>query len=122
MHIRFYANFFILCASWHFHPGIVYAIFHVNKNRWMETQLVTALKYGTKMFQKFITCLFDSSYISHMGLCICFIFFKINSFFCKALLDPVFHVIAMQIFDFKNSIIAIQLFLVMILNLYFSSA
>ncbi len=56
-----------------------------------------------------------------MGLCICFIFFKINSFFSKALLDPLFPVIAMQIFDFKNSIIAIELFLVMILNLYLTS-
>ncbi len=36
-------------------------------------------------------------------------FFKINSFFSKALLDPMFPVIAMQIFDFKNSIIAIEL-------------
>ncbi len=54
-----------------------YAIFqNAHKNRWMETQLVTALKYETKMFQKFITCLFDNSYIS-LGLCICFIFFKI---------------------------------------------
>ncbi len=34
----------------------------------------------------------------------------------KALLHPVFPVIAMQRFDFKNSIIAIQLVLVMILN------
>ncbi len=42
--------------------------------------------------------------------------------FCKALLDAVFHVIALQRFDFKNSIIAIQLFYVMILNLYLSSA
>ncbi len=48
-------------------------------------------------------------------------FFKIN-FFCKALLDPVFPVIAMQRFDFKNSIIAIKLFLAMILNLYLTSA
>ncbi len=31
---------------------------------------------------------------------------------------PVFLVIPMQIFDFKNSIIAIKRFLVMILNLY----
>ncbi len=76
MHISFYAHFFILCASWHFHPGFFYAIFqNAHKNRWMETQLVTALKYGTKMFQKFITCLFDNSYISYMGLCICFILF-----------------------------------------------
>ncbi len=48
-------------------------------------------------------------------------FFKINSFFLKALLDPVFPVIAMQRFDFKNSIIAIKLFIVMILNLYITS-
>ncbi len=34
---------------------------------------------------------------------------------------PVFPVIAMQRFDFKNSIIAIKLFLVMILNLYLTS-
>ncbi len=32
-------------------------------------------------------------------------FFKFN-FFYKALLDPVFPVIAMQRFDFKNNIIA----------------
>ncbi len=31
---------------------------------------------------------------------------------------PVFHVIAMQRFDFKNSIISVPLFLVMILNQY----
>ncbi len=47
-------------------------------------------------------------------------FFKIN-FLYKVLLDPVFPVIAMQRFDFKNSIIAIKLFL-MILNLYLTSA
>ncbi len=88
----------------------------------MDGNAETALQYETKMFHKFITCLFDNSYISHMGLDMLY-FFKINSFyFCKALLDPVFHVIDMQIFDFKNSIITIQLFLVMILNLYFSSA
>ncbi len=97
------------------YPIYIPAIFqNAHKNRWMEMQLVTALKYETKMFQKFITCLFDNSYISYLGLCICFIF-------CKALLDPVFHVIAMQRFDLKNSIIAIQLFLYMILNLYLSS-
>ncbi len=56
---------------------------------------MTARKYETKMFQKFITCLSDNSYISYMGLCICFIF-------CKALLDPVFHVIIMQKIDFKK--------------------
>ncbi len=87
----------------------------------MEMQILTALKYETKIFQKFITCLSDNSYISYMGLCICFISFKINSFFCKALLETVFPVIAIQRFDFKNSIIAIQLFL-MILNLHLSSA
>ncbi len=38
------------------------------------------------------------------------------------MLDPVFPVIAIQRFDFKNSIIAIKLFLVMILNLYLTSA
>ncbi len=73
------------------------------------------------MFQKFIACLSDNPYISYMGLCICFIF-KIYLFFYKALLDPVFPVIAMQRFDFKNSIIAIKLFLVTILNLYLTSA
>ncbi len=87
----------------------------------METQIVTALKYETKMFLKFITCLFDNSYISYMGLCMLY-FFKMNNFFPKALLDPVFPVIAMQRFGFKNSIIAIKLFLVMILNLYLTSA
>ncbi len=42
---------------------------------------------------------------------------------CSKILDPVFHVIVMQRFDFKNSIIAIQLFqlfLVVIWNLYLS--
>ncbi len=34
---------------------------------------------------------------------------------------PVFPVIAIQIFDFKDSIIAIKLFLVMILNQYLTS-
>ncbi len=68
-----------------------------------------------------LPCLSDNSYISYMGLCICFIYFKMNSFFCKALLETVFPVIAIQRFDFKNSIIAIQLFL-MILNLHLSSA
>ncbi len=34
---------------------------------------------------------------------------------------PVFPVITMQRFDFKDSIIAIKLFLVMILNLYLTS-
>ncbi len=63
---------------------------------------MTALKYETPMFYKFITCFSDNSYISSMGLCMCFIFF--------ALLDPVLSVIAMQIFDFKNSIIAIIYF------------
>ncbi len=83
-------------------------------------KLQTALKYETKMFQMFITCSSDNSYISYMGLYKCFIFLRLT-LFCKALLDPVFPVIAVQRFDFKNSIIAIQLFL-MILNLYVSSA
>ncbi len=49
-----------------------YAIFqNAHKNRWIETQLVTALNYETKLFQKFITCLFNNSYISYMRLCIC---------------------------------------------------
>ncbi len=43
--------------------------------RWMETQPVTALKYEINMFQKFITCLFDNSYISYMGLYIYALFF-----------------------------------------------
>ncbi len=73
------------------------------------------------MFQKFITCPLDNSCISFMGLCICFTFLRLKFFF-KALLDPVFPVIAMQIFDFKNSIIVIKLFIVMILNLYLNSA
>ncbi len=34
---------------------------------------------------------------------------------------PVFPIMAMQRFDFKNSIIAIKLFIVMILNLYLTS-
>ncbi len=63
----FYADFFNLCTSWHFHPAFYHVIFqNAHKNRWMETQLVTALKYETKMFQKFITCLFDNSYISYI--------------------------------------------------------
>ncbi len=54
-------------------------------------------------------------------ICICFIFLRLTILFCKALLDPVFPAIAMQIFNFKNSIIAIKLFIVMILNLYLTS-
>ncbi len=53
---------------------------------------------------------------------IIFFFLKINYFLCKTLLDPVFPVIAIQHFDFKNSFIAIKLFLIMILNLYLTSA
>ncbi len=34
---------------------------------------------------------------------------------------PVYHAVAMQRFDFKNSIITIKLYLVMILNLYLTS-
>ncbi len=45
-------------------------------------------------------------------------FFNINRFFFM----PMFPVIAMQRFDFKNRIIAIKLSLVMILNVYLSSA
>ncbi len=85
-------------------------------------ELVTALKYETKIFQKFITCLSDNLYfLYYMGLCICLIFLRLTLFLLKALLDPVFPVIAMQRFDFKNSIIAIKLFIVMILNLYITS-
>ncbi len=51
-----------------------------------------------------------------MGLYICFIFFRLIIFFMT-----VFPVIAMQSFYFKNSIIAIKLFPVMILNLYLTS-
>ncbi len=61
-----------LCAFLEFISisAFFYAIFqNAHKNRWMETQLVTALKYETKMFHKFITCLRDNSYISYMGLC-----------------------------------------------------
>ncbi len=47
-------------------------------------------------------------------------FFKINCF-SKALLYISVSVIAMQIFDFKNSIVAIKLYLVMILNLDLTS-
>ncbi len=47
-------------------------------------------------------------------------FFKIN-FFLRQCYIPVFPVIAMQRFDFKNSIIAIKLYLVMISNLYLTS-
>ncbi len=51
------------------YPGFFYAIFqNAHKNRWLERQLVTALKYETKMFQKFITCLSENSYISYLGL------------------------------------------------------
>ncbi len=57
-----------------------------------------------------------------MGLCMCFILFKINNFFYKALLDPVLPGIAMKIFYFKNSIIARIIFFVMNLNLYLTSA
>ncbi len=74
-----YAQFFLLdkkkyptqiCTSCHFHQAFFYAIFqNAHKSRWMETQLVTALKYETNMFQKFRTCLSDNSYISYMGLC-----------------------------------------------------
>ncbi len=58
------------------------------------------------MFQEFRTRLFDNGFISYLGL----------SYFIS-----VFPVIDMQRFDFKNSIIAIKLFLVMILNLYLTS-
>ncbi len=54
-----------------------------HKNRWMETQLVTALKYETKMFQKFITCLFDNSYISFLGPCKCFMFLRLTIFIVR---------------------------------------
>ncbi len=83
-------------------------------------QLVTDLKYETKMFQKFITCLSDNLYFLY-GFMYMLYFLKIN-FVCKALLETMFPVIAMQRFDFKNSIIAIKLLLVMILNLYLTSA
>ncbi len=56
---------------------------NAHKNRWMETQIVTALKYETKMFQKFITCLSDNYYISYMGLCICFIFLSLTILFVR---------------------------------------
>ncbi len=44
----------------------------------METQLVTALKYETKMFQKFITLIIPI-WVYVYGL----YFFKINSFFVR---------------------------------------
>ncbi len=72
------------------------------------------------MFQKFIICSYDDSYIFYMGLCICYVyvlfFLRLTVFFM-----PVFPVIAMQRFDFKNIIIAIKLFIVNILNLYLTS-
>ncbi len=71
------------------------------------------------MFQKFITCLSDNSYISYMGLCMRFIFIKINYFF---VLDPVLPVVSMQIFDLKKQLHSYNIFFVMIVNLYLSSA
>ncbi len=51
-------------------------LFH--KLQWLQ---LNSLKYETTTFWKFITCLSDNSYISYMGLCMCFIyFFKINFF------------------------------------------
>ncbi len=35
---------------------------------------VSALKYETPIFQEFIICLFDNSFISYIGLYKCFIF------------------------------------------------
>ncbi len=66
---------------------------------------MSALKYETPMFQEFITYLFDNLFY----------------FFQRHCLIPVFPVIAMHRFDFKNSIIVIQLFLVMILNMHLTS-
>ncbi len=48
-------------------------------------------------------------------------FLRLTVFFQRHCLIPVFPVIAMQRFDFKNSIIAIKLFLVMILNINLTS-
>ncbi len=71
----FFMRIFRIYAHLGVSSSVFYAIFqNAHTNRWMETQLVTALKDETKMFQTFITCLSDNSYISYMGLCICSIF------------------------------------------------
>ncbi len=49
-------------------------------------------------------------------------FLRLTVFGKKRIARLVFRIIAMQVFDFRNSIIVIKLFLVMILNLYLSSA
>ncbi len=48
-------------------------------------------------------------------------FLKISCFFPRHCYMPVFPVITMQMFVFKNSIIVTKLFLVMVLNLYLTS-
>ncbi len=50
-----------------------------------------------------------------------FYFLRLIVFFQGIVKTTVFPVITMQTFDFKTSIIAIKLFLIMILNLYLIS-
>ncbi len=50
----------------------------------------------------------------------CF-FYLLSTLFFQGIVMPVFPVIAMQRFNFKNSIIEMKLFLVMSLNLYLTS-
>ncbi len=64
----------------------------------------------TLMFQKFSTHDYSIAFISYLGLCtLHFIFFILTVFFFKPLLEQaiVFPTIAIQIFDFKTSIIVI---------------
>ncbi len=60
------------------------------------------------MFQKFITCFSDKSYISYGFMYM--LFLRLTVFFLRHHYIPVFHVIAMQRFDFKISSIASKLF------------
>ncbi len=50
-----------------------------------------------------------------------YVFLKISCFFPRHCYMPVFPVITMQMFVFKNSIIVTKLFLVMVLDLYLTS-
>ncbi len=72
------------------------------------------------MFQEFRTHAYSITVLFHIWVNVYALFSKINCF-SKALLDAVFPVITMQRFDFKNSIITIKWFLVMILNLDLTS-
>ncbi len=47
---------------------------------------MSALKYETPMFQEFITCLFDIT-LFPLWVYVNALFFKVNCFFSKALLD-----------------------------------